>query len=88
MKTKIWKYEISLVGLTFLKIPGGAEFLSLMTQEGIPYIWFLVHLGNEVEDRTFITYVTGEALPDCLGIHMGSFQTAGGYVGHVFEEHS
>ena len=82
---KIWKYEVSLVGLAYLKLPKECEFLQLGVQKGCPYMWFLVNPDNVIEDRTFLTVNTGEPIEVCLGVHMGSFQTSLGYVGHVFE---
>ena len=82
----IWKFVMGIADLSVFDIPGGAKFLSLQTQWGLPCMWFLVDPEQEKEHRTFAVRMTGERFLDDskIGKYFGTFQI-GGFVGHVFE---
>jgi len=84
MKT-IWKYDIN--PYSKLKIPKGAEILSVQCQKDKSCIWVLVDPSNEKELRVFRGYGTGHELPDNPGKFIGTFQLFDGdLVFHLFEE--
>ncbi len=81
----IWKYELE--PHIVLKIPKGGRILDLQTQFGNLCIWVLVDPGQEVEDREFTTFGTGDIIKDdFVGEYVGTFHTiAGSLLFHVFE---
>lgn len=87
MKT-IHKYKLDIVGLPFAKMPAKAEILTLQLQNGIPCIWVLVDTQEETVERQFITFGTGEKLPDDTSNlkYVGTYQLHNGQlVLHLFE---
>jgi len=88
MKKRIWKFEIKPYDLA-VKIPKGAEILTVQTQNGNPYIWALVCPENEKEERYFEIYATGDEIQSDGGInrkYINTFQLeSGSLVFHLFE---
>lgn len=83
MKT-IYKYQLEVTGQQTITMPVGSEVLSIQVQYGVPCIWAKVDTGNEVGDRTFVTFGTGHPLPENNLEFIGTYQT-GQFVFHVFE---
>lgn len=86
MKT-IWKFPIH-GPLQFTTImPEGAQILSVQVQGDAPQMWALVDPSRPAEERTFISFATGQMVPNGLDlIHLGTVQFDGGdLVFHVFE---
>jgi hypothetical protein len=86
MEKTIWKWAIGL-GETTVKIPVGAELLTIQEQYGEPCLWALVDPSAEKEERFFRTYGSGHPVKDVPGKYVGTFQLKNGsFVFHVFEE--
>lgn len=77
------KYEVSS---EVVVMPEGAQILSVHTQGGYPYIWALVDLTAQKEERHFKLIETRQLFdPDGL-TYVGTFhQISGGPVFHLFE---
>jgi hypothetical protein len=86
MKT-IYKYELSVEDNQIIKMPDGAKFLSLQTQNENPCIWMLVDTENKLVDIHFVTYGTGHEIKSGLGEFVGTYQLNNGrLVFHVFKQ--
>jgi hypothetical protein len=82
---RIWKYPLELASEQALLLPANARILCVQVQDGTPCTWALVTPGMAVEQRTFLTYGTGQ--PGAHGDYVGTYQLHdGGLVLHVFEE--
>lgn len=88
MQKTIWKFTITPTKLT-VKMPKGAELLSVQTQNNMACIWALVYPENKPEERFFEVFGTGHDVPCDMGIDrkfIGTFQLdAGSLVFHLFE---
>lgn len=89
MKT-IWKTALELANFQTLRLPAGAELLTVQMQHGyIPTLWAAVDPKRPLEDRHIAIYGTGFDMPDVPGSYIGTVQeSAGGalsMVWHVFE---
>lgn len=84
----IYKYRIVPDDAHTLRLPIGAEFLSIQEQHGSPQAWFLIDPDEKVSvKRFFRVYGTGHDMPDDPGKYLGTFQLHGGsLVFHLFEE--
>lgn len=86
----IYKYEIQTgTGQGPIKMPKGAEILCVQMQNGRPHIWAKVDADSPIlEDKTLVTYATGESMLVLANRHhmyVGTYQTSGGFVYHLFE---
>ena len=91
MNKRIYKYPINLEyaeGIV-IKMPEGAEILTIQMQKAVPCIWALVDTDASVEVRTFRIYGTGHPVKYDHGVlrnYIGTFQLYGGdIVLHLFE---
>lgn len=88
MNKTIWKFPIQY-NQTTVKMPKGAEILTVQTQNNEPYIWALVNPENEIELRTFEYFGTGHNVYCDMGIerkYINTFQIDNGnLVFHLFE---
>lgn len=81
----IWKFPLPSYPCV-IEMPSSAEVLTVQVQDGIPCLWALVEVENDLVRREFRVYGTGGQLPINPGKYIGTFQLlGGGYVGHVFE---
>jgi hypothetical protein len=86
MKT-IYKYPLSVSDKQTIKMPVGAQILTVQVQESAPCIWALVESEKEDEDRYIEIFGTGRQIHVDMGIdryYIGTFQQ-GPFVWHVFE---
>ncbi len=85
MKT-IYKYSLDATGEQVIKMPKGAQVLTVQNQHGCAVLWALVEKTAEIENRTFLVYGTGYEVTK-EGKYIGTFQLhQGSLVFHVFEE--
>jgi hypothetical protein len=87
MKKAIWKFEIDDAFDTCIKMPKGAEVLSIQNQNNTICIWALVIPSNEPEDRYFEVFGTGHPIHCDIGIErvfIGTVQVDS-FVWHIFE---
>lgn len=82
----IWKFALQL-GQTSVSVPKGSVFRDIMIQEGQPYIYIEIDASNEYssEQRTFVTYGTGQQFDDANHKYVGSVQQTDVYGWHVYE---
>lgn len=89
MEKQIWKYELNTHSQQTIKMPKGAEILTVQNQIGIPCIWALVDPKAEMEDIIIETSGTGQAIGYDMGTsrkYIGTYQMAGGnLIFHVFQ---
>ena len=81
MKT-IYKYELRNQDAS-MKLPKGAEILSVAIQDGRPMMWALVDPDNVLEDRFISTVGTGWQVEDSMKYICTYME--GYFVWHVFE---
>lgn len=83
----IYKYPIALSAGQVLRIPKGAEPLSVQMQDGNICMWARVDTSQPLRDFEIAIYGTGHELPDKNGerlMHLGTVQR-GAFVWHIFE---
>ena len=89
MEKQIYKYPLTPVDIQIIKMPKGAEILSLQVQNNVPCIWALVDKTQSEEERYFETFATGERIiftSRTERTHVGTYQLSSGrYIFHVFE---
>jgi hypothetical protein len=85
---KIWKYKIMYEVNEFIAfLPVGAKILHVDVQQNKPYFWALVDENQDLLERTFCVYDTGQHidLPVEKLTYIGTFTlNDGDYVGHLF----
>lgn len=81
MKT-IYKYELRSQDAS-MKLPKGAEILTVQLQDGRPMMWALVDPENVLEDRFISTVGTGWEVEDNMKYICTYME--GYFVWHVFE---
>ena len=81
MKT-IYKYELTSQDAS-MKLPKGAEILTVQIQDGRPMLWALVDPDNVLEDRVISTVGTGWEVEDNMKYICTYME--GYLVWHVFE---
>jgi len=88
MKT-IYKYSLTTKPQQEVKMPGGAEILSVQVQDKVPCVWALVNPTQRLVTRHLEVYCTGEPISEAmLGQRkfLGTVHLEGGkLVLHVFE---
>lgn len=85
MATTIYKYLLTVH--ESIKIPKGATILSANEQDNKAYIWCMVDTNNELEERRFNIYGTGDIIDE--NINQKFISTVmlwnGTLVFHIFE---
>lgn len=82
---EVWKYQIpAQTGKFLISMPASAEVISVQVQDGVPYIWALVHPTFPRKPYPFVLVWTGEPIEDLVGRPIGTFQIHG-LVYHLFE---
>lgn len=84
---RIWKYSFEVEDEFTVRMPRGAQILSVQPQYNEVCLWALVNSENELEDRKFFVRGTGHPIDLSDGHYVGTFQLLGGtFVGHLFVE--
>ena len=83
----IYKYELDVIDRQAIKMPKGANILSIQVQNGEPHIWAMVDNEAETELRDFATIGTGNPVHiDPTSPFIATYQIMeGALVFHVFE---
>lgn len=87
----IWKYELEFNSVTRIKIPKGAQLLTVQVDQKTnkPCLWALVNTESEEEERIFELFGTGHEIKSHIGTsreYIGTYQyQKGEFIGHVFE---
>ena len=82
----IYKYELPAEGVT-IRLPEGAEFLSVQAQGSAAQMWFLLDEGNPFETpRKFFAFPDDQPIALDPKKYLGTFQLEDGQlVFHAFE---
>lgn len=81
----IWKIPLATADIQTIEIPAGAKILTLQIQYSEPAIWFEADTNSPLEERYFITIVTGYRIPNNAK-YVGTYQKNDGvFVYHVYE---
>lgn len=81
---RIWKFSLELTGWQSLRMPKGAEVLSVRDQGGNLCLWAICDPGAETCERDFFVVGTGHAVPIDIGTFIDTV-LMGQFVWHVFE---
>lgn len=85
---RIWKYPLEVTDQQTVKMPPGAQLLTIQVQKGQCCLWAMVDETKQpTEARNIAIYGTGNPnVPDDPGTYIASFQMEGGaLVFHAFE---
>lgn len=89
----IWKYPLDITDSQTIEAPEGAEFLSVIEQNGIPTLYALVNPeGPKVEQYKVQIRGTGHPIEESLlkaYVFLGTVQAGGefiNFVWHIFVE--
>ena len=89
MDKTIWKFELETKHTQILKMPVGAEILTVQTKFDKPCLWALVDPNAEKEDRFIEIFLTGHPVVYNMGVDRKYISTyllkGGSLVFHVFE---
>jgi len=88
MKKQIWKFTLPPTSQGVIKMPKGAEILTIQIQKEQACIWALVNPLNEETERYFEVFGTGHSIHYDMGIerkYINTFQPEEGLVLHLFE---
>lgn len=64
MNSVIWKYPLQVVDQQMIRMPEGAEILSVHLQDGVPCLWVAVDPTLASEERTIWIVGTGNPADD------------------------
>ncbi len=83
----VWKFPLRDDSEAIIRMPKGAQVLSVQVQDGQPMVWALVDAQEKPVRRKFWVVGTGWTVnPDGLGTFVGTIQLAGGaLVFHIFD---
>ncbi len=82
----IWKFNLQTIDKQEIKVPIGAELLTVQIQNGEPCLWARVDTDEMIEVRQIAIHGTGHELPDTTRKYIGTYQMANGtLIFHVFE---
>lgn len=79
----IYKYKIPFKSASYF-ISEDSKILCVQEQDSEITMWVEENRDSETIPRTFVTYATGEELPDDKGTYIGTVQL-GWTVWHVYE---
>lgn len=84
----VYKYELEITDEQSVKLPFGAEILTVQLQSNKCCLWALVDPRNELEERVICIYGTGHPIPDNIKLkYITTFQIPHlGLVFHAFEK--
>jgi hypothetical protein len=87
MTQSIWKYPLKIEDVQTVRMPRGAEILTVQDQKGVLCLWARVTIENPLEDRRFFIYGTGHRHTFMHGKYVASAQQKDGeLVWHIFED--
>jgi hypothetical protein len=84
----VWKYALPFSGPDqfCLRMPAGAQPLTVQVQRGEPHIWALVDPNQPDTEIWFRIAGTGHPIEDRIERYLGTFQFAdGALIFHVFQ---
>jgi len=82
----IWKFPLQTINAQEIKMPVGAEILTVQVQNDEPYLWARVDTDAFAGSRQIAIHGTGHELSALTRKYIGTYQLSGGaLVFHVFE---
>jgi antitoxin component HigA of HigAB toxin-antitoxin module len=87
MNTTIWKFPITEIKEEqVIKMPEGAEILTIQNQYGMACLWAKVNPSNPLVDRKIYVYGTGQNVPEQVKNYIATVQYLNGsLIYHYFE---
>lgn len=84
---RVFKYELPIDDVVCIKMPAGAQALTVDTQHGDPQLWVLVNPDAPMVAHRFRVAGTGHPIESKdAEKYVGSFQLySGSFVGHLFD---
>lgn len=84
---RVCEYELSIAESQYIKLPVGAEILSIQTKRGIPHLWALVDPDQAFTNaKSLLMFETGCDIPDLELKFIDTIQLNDGtFILHVFE---
>lgn len=80
----IFKYPLVKIGLNSIQMPAGAVPIYVGSQDGMPVgVWAIIESERPLARHDFYVYGTGQAIE--MRAYLGTAQTEGGFVWHVFD---
>jgi len=82
----IYKYPLTRQSLQSIRMPRGAQILTVQAQENEACLWAEVETDFPAEERWIETFGTGKPMSELPRRYLGSAQLDGGsVVAHVYE---
>ena len=86
MSKTIWKFELATVDFQTIRMPEGAELLTVQLQNGLPCLWALVDPASKIDLVNIDIFGTGHQMSEGKRNYIGTYQLmGGGLVFHVFQ---
>lgn len=84
----VYKYELEVTDEQSIRLPFGAEILTVQQQSDKFCLWALVDPRNELDERVICIHGTGHPIPDNIKLkYINTFQIPHlGLVFHAFEK--
>jgi len=86
---RVWKFNIGVTTALIIRMPKGAQILTVQNQYGQASLWALVDPNEAHELRRIEVYETGEEITDGMGsnlVYISTVKFGGGdLVYHFFE---
>lgn len=85
---KIFKYHLPIQQWQGVQMPRDAVILTVQPQDNQLMIWAIVNPENELQERKFAVFVTGQTIGSLINLnYLATCVThSGQYVFHVFEK--
>lgn len=80
----IWKFPLAVTDFQNVRMPKGAEILSVADQHGVVCVWALVDSEAELRDRMFYILGTGNPVSERLPWQFVGSVQQNIFVWHVF----
>ena len=84
MKSRIWKFDVPIQGVSLVEMPASATLLSVKFQGGVLRAWAIVSPDNPPGVRVFHIYGTGHEVSESPGQFIATVGE-GIFIWHVFD---
>ena len=69
----IFKYQMPVLERFTMKLPAGAQIIRMQDQDGMFWLWAVVDTEATIEERHFMAFKTGAAMPRDVNLHYVGF---------------
>lgn len=69
----IYKYQMPVKEKFSINLPAGAEIIRVSDIDGLFWLWAVVDINAESEERNFRAFKTGAEIPDDIKLHYIGF---------------